>query len=165
MITSREILSLCEKWHLLIPSPFKGENAIDIYSNPSTSDLVELRKQTIYDVRFIADGKSKTLYIWNGEAILHSQAAKHLGLSNRIAGIPDNILLGTASISGGKLVARYSDNLYMMIKDLLAFKSEINKNSYLRKRYDYLKNLGKNFNWISRYMDLSEITNMIDRNL
>lgn len=164
MITSKQIIKLTEKWLQSVPSPFKDSN-VDIYSNPSISDLIELKRQTTYYVRFIADRKNKTLYVWNGDSILHSQVAVHLGLSSRINGIPDGILLGTASIEGGKLVARYSDELYSMIKDLLAVKLEVHKSSYLKKRYDYLKNLDKDFKWVSRYLDLSEITNMISRNL
>lgn len=165
MITSQQILRLSEEWLMSIPSPFKKDSSVDIYVNPSSSDILELKKSTSYYVRFIADSKSKRLYVWNGESLLHSQVAKHLSLDRRINSIPDQTLIGTADIRSGKLYARYSDYLYGMLKDLNSYKSDATPGSYIQKQLDYFSTLKDEFSWVTRYMDISEILNLISRNL
>lgn len=165
LITSNQIIKLSEEWLMSIPSPFKSEFPIDIYVNPSSSDLIELKKSTTYYVRFIADSRNKKLYVWNGETLLHAQVARHLNLNRRIESIPDQTLIGTADIRSGRLYARYSDYLYSMLKDLNRYKSDATPGSYIQKQLNYFLTLKDEFNWMIHYMDISEILNLVSRNL
>ena len=165
MITSNQILKISEELLTSVPSNFKKDEPIDIYTNPSSSDITKLRKLTTNYVRFIADANNKTLYVWNGESALHSQVAKHLNLLRRIESLPDNTLVGTADINGNRLVSRTSDSIYQMLSNLKVYKTEIPGNSYAVKQLEYLKTVSNKFNWVSRYLDISEIVNMINRNL
>lgn len=168
MITSKQIISLSEEWLMSISSPFKPNTSVDIYVNPTSSDLLELKKLTINYVRFIADSNTKKVYVWDGDSLLHAQAAKRLNLSRQIdfyQSIPDNTLIGTATIRNGKLYAKYSDYFYQIIQDLNRYKSEVTSGSYLEKKLNYFLTIKDKFNWVSSYIDISEITNMISRNL
>lgn len=165
MITSKQILDIFEQWVSSLSSNFKDEVSVDIFVNPTSFDIIDLRRVTTHYVRFIADSKDKKLYIWNGEAALHAQVAKHLGILPRIESIPDKTLIGVADIKGGKLVARYSDYLFQMLQDLKLHKAEISSNSYLRRKLDYFKTFEAEFKWVNSYLDTTELVKLVNRNL
>lgn len=105
MITSKQIIQLSEDYDKLIS--IRGQK-IPLYSNPTSSDLLELNKSIKNSdkfIRFIADAKARKVYIWDGTLAIHSDVVTSLGLGN-IAYVREqpNFLLGYCSIVSGKLI-------------------------------------------------------------
>lgn len=168
MITSRQMTILLEQWLQSVPSPFKANTIVDIYVNPTSSDIMELRKARINTLRFIADSKIKKLYVWDGSSLLHGQVAKSLGIGSRIdfyQSIPDQTLIGSAMIEGGKLRASYSDYFYQIIKDLNHYRDTTGVSDYFTRKLNYFLSVKSDFKWLSPYLDISEFINIINRNL
>ncbi len=58
--------TLVERWS----TAFKNMgHIVDIYENPGPSDKAEMGKQ----IRFILDGKTKTVYAWNAHLAMHNE--------------------------------------------------------------------------------------------
>lgn len=149
MISSRKILSLTEKWIKSFNAAPRG--LADIYENPSKSDYSELfinankdrvRKSTFAVIRFFADDKSKTVYVWDGEKAIHAEIARTIGLNDRLDSDP-SILSGIATLSSGKAKMVQSDSL-----------ESIDKHSTFDTNY-YNQVISKDWSWTNRYIDVT----------
>jgi len=64
-------------------------------------------------VRFIADSKTKKLYVWRGDGALHTSIAKVLGYSYGMLELYSKVYCGLANVIGNtlKLANSYSGNV------------------------------------------------------
>lgn len=77
MITSKYILRLIEDYYAL--HKVRGK-PVTIYENPTSSDLRELYKSSVKEVRFLANAETRKLYIWDSYLAIHDDVRKILGL-------------------------------------------------------------------------------------
>lgn len=148
MITSKQIINLSEDW-------FKRIH-FDIFINPTSSDYQELTKLKVNEVRFIADDRSKKLFISDSGKSLHHQMVVDIGGS-----VLENYnsreypqLHGVARISGSKAFMTESDVLRIGIKEMMPFQQ-----NWLRKL------LSCNWSWADRYLEItSYLTNFKTQN-
>jgi hypothetical protein len=81
-----------------------------VYKNPSAKELTLAANERLapsctsgfepYIIRYIAEPKSDTLYVWNANFQIHDYAAKDLHLVD----FPNNFFWGEAAVKAGKLV-------------------------------------------------------------
>ncbi len=76
-----------------------GNNYIEVFTNPSTSEIRELKKTT-GNIRLIIDNKTKTIYAWDGFLATHSKIIQALKLNISY----NHTVLGAAIIHNSKLV-------------------------------------------------------------
>lgn len=95
--TPTKIDKLCEKF---LDATQRGGNTVEIFVNPSKRDIGYARKaEGAYsgNIRFIADGDNKKMYIWNAALMLHAdmlrflQDSGHVGRNVRLYNDPDVI--------------------------------------------------------------------------
>jgi hypothetical protein len=81
-----------------------------VYKNPSAKEITLTANARLaqsctsgfepYVIRYIAEPKSNSIYIWNANFQIHDYAAKDLGLT----GFPNDSFWGEATAKAGKLV-------------------------------------------------------------
>jgi hypothetical protein len=99
---------------------------VEIFMNPTRKDLWTCGS----DIRFIADAKEKTIYVWNGNDGLHDEARKALSMF----GFKFHQLPGVASKSGEVYIAsRYTAGVEKSL-------------NYVSKCLDYDWSWTKNYN-------------------
>lgn len=90
-----KIDKLCEKF---LDAKTRGGNTVEVFVNPSKRDIKYAQDaQGSYskNIRFIADGNTKSMYIWNAALELHSemlswlQQQGHVSKSVRLYNDPD----------------------------------------------------------------------------
>ena len=113
-------------------------NSFELFVNPSSRDLKELPK----DIRFLASTKTKKLYVWNMDSMVHKRVWNELrtrGLENGVKEYDESsyIFPGSATNIGGKLKLDIEDSSYYM--DKTRYKHDW---SWLDK---YIKNFSKMF--------------------
>lgn len=95
--TPTKIDKLCEKF---LDAMQKGGNTVEIFVQPSKRDIKYARDaEGAYskNIRFIADGNTKKMYIWNAALELHAgmlrflQDNGHVGRSTKLYNDPDVI--------------------------------------------------------------------------
>lgn len=105
LITSRRILRLCEEF-AGSGRDYKGQ-PINVYKNPTSSDYVEMEKtarsqnRRLIEVRFVADSRTKTVYVADSYNSLHEDIVKILNLPPVGS---KYILSGLAKVVNGKAV-------------------------------------------------------------
>ena len=111
MITSKQIISLSEEWLL-------RSHGIDIYVNPTSSDYLEFSKKKIGELRFIADNRTKKIYVTDAARLVHAGIASSVsGLMgsffnfNSFEQYPDWALAGVAMIHNGQGIMTGADSL------------------------------------------------------
>ena len=154
MITSKHILEVFSKTLDVI-----GGSA-DVFVNPTSSDYAEIYKESKYHwIKFFADNKAKTVYVWNADKGIHREIAYKLNLVGRIK--DDDILAGDAMLSGGKATMKDSD---MLTGLLSGAKSRDPASGYALKNL-----LSINWSWVEPYISckdwLSGFGGMAERSL
>lgn len=105
MITSKRILRLCEEF-AGSGKDYKGQ-PINVYKNPTRSDYVEMEKtarsqnRRLIEVRFVADNRTKTVYVADSYNSLHEDIVEILKLPPVGS---KQILSGLAKVISGKAV-------------------------------------------------------------
>lgn len=91
-----------------------------IYKNPTSSDIKEMLKNKIKDVRYIIDSKNRSVYVWDANKYIHFDGFRLLVKKGFLPStIPNEytpdfyneFLTGTAIISNGEIVHKESDSL------------------------------------------------------
>ena len=109
-----------------------------IYKNPTSSDIKELLKNKIKEVRYIVDSKNKTVYVWDANKYIHFYAFRLLVKKGFLPStIPNEytpdfyneFLTGVAIISNGEIVHKESDSLEWV------------EDSFSKPRDKWIKNL------------------------
>ena len=105
MITSKQILKICELWD---KSGTAFGKQYDIFRNPTSSDIAKLKKASpTGEFRYIADAESPKVYVWDANAALHGLVQTVINLYSINSREP-NLYKGYCKLSGGQLV---SDNV------------------------------------------------------
>ena len=154
MITSKHILEVFSKTVDVIGG------YTDVFENPSSSDYAEIYKESKYHwIKFFADNKTKTVYVWNADKGIHREIVTKLNLASRMK--DDDILAGDAMLSGGKATMKDSDMLTSLFDG--AKRSNRDSEASLKKL------LAINWNWVERYISckdwLSGFSGMTERAL
>jgi hypothetical protein len=106
MITSKQIIKLSEEYAAMGKS--QGYQ-VEIYKNPASSDLSALVKfakehnRQLRKVRFVADAKTKTVYVADAYLIEHNDIRKIVGLPTYPTRNDSWVLDGIADYVSGKL--------------------------------------------------------------
>lgn len=107
MITSRQIIN-----EVYLTLQRFGSVTAPVYKNPSTSDYIAMYKESLATnerklnyIRFIANAKTKSVYVWDGYRIVHEIVRSKLNMFDNFFNTPW-ILDGAADYSSGKAVAK-----------------------------------------------------------
>jgi hypothetical protein len=154
MITSKQILEIFSKT-LDVMGGYT-----DIFVNPSSSDYAEIYKESKYHwVKFIADNKTKVVYVWNADKGIHREIVTKLNLVNRMK--DDDILAGDAGLSNGKATMQDSD----LLTSLFEGAKRGNKDSEASLKML----LSINWNWVENYISchnwLIGFTGMVEKTI
>lgn len=150
MIKSSQIKSLLEEW---LKSFSLSRGLIDVYKNPSKSDYSEIYQSFIDDVRlpskivmirFIADAKTKSVYVWNGQKAIHAEVARSVGLIDRMESDP-TILSGIGVLVSGKAEMQQADSLESIDK----YSSQFDINYYNGV-------VSRDWSWVNRYIQVTK---------
>jgi hypothetical protein len=135
---------------------------VDIYDNPSNSDLVKLSKNINNPkkrVRFIANAESpQIVYVADALQILHTNMLTTLGIKNRHSSPPSNLAVGEGIITGGKIVlvddVKVAENLYGGIERLSNLVSHLSQSGKdIDKEKDWLSEVFKyDWSFLDRYV-------------
>ena len=119
MISSKQILSILESY--LSTRQVRGKSII-IYKNPTSSDYQEMyrdskkdnmmsnglllqTRQPFKEIRFILDGVTKIVYVWDAYLAIHEDVAKLLNINLD----SQTILHGACEVYNGKPIASSYD--------------------------------------------------------
>jgi len=129
---------ILEEYHALLKTDYVS---VPIFLNPTRSDFKEMGN----DVRFIADARSKKLYAWDANIVIHIEVSDflHLGLCSPTR------FWGYAVKHGSKYVLIDSDELV----------AKVNNRYYLQHYLD--KFFATDWTWIDKYLDASSFFNFI----
>ena len=101
MITSKQILKLAEDYE--DRKNIYGKDVL-IFKNPTSSDIKEIKSQHFTtEVRFIADAKSRLVYVWDANLAIHAPILKALKYPEGSIGNSPYLLESLANIVGTKL--------------------------------------------------------------
>jgi len=113
---------LFEEYVKLVRDPYagKGTPPVPVFKNPSAKEMREAGGM-MGAIRFTADSKTKTLYVWD-HSLIHHHATKGIGYSYYEYGA-DYVLSGTAICNaGGRYSMSGSDTLKPNLKASEVFK-------------------------------------------
>jgi len=79
-----------------------GRKGLEIYIDPTKSDLIRIYKGRIKQLRFIADPKYKKLFVFDAGMALHSWVENHLVKTDNLKN--KDVVCGFCNIDGGRLV-------------------------------------------------------------
>lgn len=103
-----------EKW---VADNTKRGTVFPIYENPSSKDLVDLRKSGLTNdlVRFAAFNSNKKIYVWSGMDMIHDDAVAKLRSSKVLPRIQhdnlENALCGECHLIDGRLSFARNDGM------------------------------------------------------
>ena len=109
MITSKQLNNLLEKYST---SRRTSNGYMEVIENPSSSELINIvkaSKKADGEIRFLADAKTRIVYVFNADLGLHFEARNLLNMG-RSEDTP-NILDGVGEVSGGR--AKVLDVIYL----------------------------------------------------
>ena len=160
MITAKNILNTCEEW---VSLPKVRGSIVNIYENPGSSDYKELNKNiTRGVVRFIADAKSKKVFVWDAYLAIHVEVANKLNSEGKISGSTyrNSLLLGEANLSGGGAKMTDSD-VFGHVNDLMKIVKAKKPLGYLKEYFDKYEEIFKtDWSFVSRYVNCQYLTDM-----
>jgi hypothetical protein len=148
VITSKQILSLSEDYSKSVKV---FDKQVDIYKDPTSSDLTALNKsarenQYIKDqLRFIADAKDKSVYVWNAELAIHNEVRKTLGFPLENNWTPW-LVDGLGKIAGGRLQMYIWDKFEIHLDEV----NKKSKKDILRTWFE--KTFAYNWSFADRYV-------------
>jgi hypothetical protein len=138
LITSKQIVKLLDVYYkgLKVRSTF-----VSIYENPDRGEIQEIiggvkksQSGSFQEVRFIADGRSQKIYVWDAYYAEHTKVLSLAGLpSSRIP----YVLTGGCNISGSELKIVW-DN-----------RPEDTNSDYYKKNPIY------DWGWLGKYMNIN----------
>lgn len=149
MITSKRILQLVEDY---FDSKNVAGQLVTVFENPAKSEFRELERESRKSgggniLRFIADGNSKKMYVWDAYNARHVDVRKMLNLPPNFEDTP-SILDGYLEVSGGsaKMFAWEDIQFYLAM-----YKNKKSKklDSYFSKVFMY------RWTWMDKYADCS----------
>lgn len=160
MITSKHIISTCEGW---VSSPVVRGTKIDVYENPGSGDYKELYKNTNRGiVRFIADAKSKKVFVWDAYLATHFDVADKLKSEGKIGGSTyrDTLLRGQANLSGGSSKMTDTDTFGNMdaLEKAVRSKQKLGILTDYFVRYDII--FKTDWSFVSRYVNCQYLVDM-----
>ena len=104
MITSKEILNLLEFYQDVKNMP---NGVMTVFTNPSRGEITNLRvtskNKNNFFIRFIANGKSGQIHVFDGTIGVHNDVLKLLGLPVRFTESPYLILGAADVVSSGDM--------------------------------------------------------------
>ena len=163
MKTFKEFIQ--EKWVADIP---KRDVVFPIYENPSSKDLVALKKTGLTNdlVRFAAIQSKKKIYVWSGMDIIHDNALNKLVKDKIISRVDhnnlDQVLCGECKLLNGSLTFSENDGMdsyFGAIVHALKNKKRIDS-SFIPQPYfdvkeflDDLPNILEKYKWVGKFID------------
>lgn len=153
MITSNQIIKLSEEWLSSI-STFRGHT--DLYKNPGSSDFLELNRNQVKLVRFIADSRSNNVYVANASTSIHYDIVSSVGGSvvSDFNHVEPTLLQGLASVSGSTAIVTESDLIeyYMEKMKKLLLQTIPDTEEYIKVKHYLDTVLNTNWSWLNRYI-------------
>lgn len=168
MKTFQEFIT--EKWSIDL---YKGTKPVPVYENPTTSDLVALKKSGLIgtEIRFIAVNTSKIIFIWDAYKFIHSEVLKKLKEEKKV---PGNIsvqnlndtLCGECNLSSGSLTFAKNDGMDSYFGDIIDVLKE-NEKFYKEEQYFFpdpyktpfdlindIDTIISRYHWVEKTIDL-----------
>jgi hypothetical protein len=113
----------------------------EVFANPSHKELRELK--SIY-IKFIADSRDKTVYVWSIEGPLHEDAWEQINSADLESDIfRGHILPGYSTLQGGKLKMDDSDGNHI-VKSFMNDMNSSQLKSYINK-----------WKWADKYVNVT----------
>lgn len=158
---------IAEKW---VADITKRDTVYPIYENPSSKDLIELRKAGLTNdlVRFAAVQSKKKLYVWSGMDIIHDTALAKLNkdkvLPRTLHSNLDHALCGECKLIDGRLSFAENDGMDTYFGAVVYNMKSRNRreidSSFLPDPYDDIKellddlpNLIERYKWVGKFID------------
>ena len=151
-----------EKW---VADLTKRGTNFPIYENPSSKDLVDLKKAglTNDNVRFVAYLAKKKLFVWSGMDIIHDDAINKLVKEKVISRIQhdnlDQALCGECKLIEGRLTFAQNDGMDSYFGAIINSRGR-NVDSFLPLPYseykeliDDLPDIIERYKWVSKFID------------
>ena len=136
MITSKHVIKLCEEYFDII----KLDNVtVTVIKNPTANEYI---KYNLKEIRFLADNKTKDIYVWNAYYAAHSQVMNRLGFTDIRSGY---IYTGEAEGSGSglpKIKGIATVEMYLRL-DIGTLKMNL---KFLRKLFSV------DWEWVDKYI-------------
>lgn len=156
-----------EKWVADLP---KKGTVFPIYENPSSKELVDLRKAGLTNdlVRFAAVASKKKLYVWSGMDIIHDAALAKLTKDKVIPRTQhdnlDQALCGECKLIDGRLSFAQNDGMDSYFGTVVySMKGKARRDldsSFLPLPYfelkdllDDLPNIIEKYRWVGKFID------------
>lgn len=96
------------------PTMYGRTKEVDVFLNPSPSDVKDIKNAGSTYVRFIADKRNQKLYIWGGSLAMHEDVGLSLGM--RYVHGTDDYIPGEADIEGFTLKLNNDYDLDLFLK-------------------------------------------------
>jgi hypothetical protein len=138
LITSRHIVILLEDY---LDSVNYGGRNVQVFVNPTFDDYKELNAKK---VRFIADAKSKKIYVWNAYFAIHNAIAYKIGLEPRM---DVDLFSGESDYYNNKLYMKESSRLRGYVKNVKQGNARPLEHQYLVNFFN------QNWSWLDKYID------------
>lgn len=155
MITSKQIQKLFEDYSKM--GNVRGL-PVTIYNNPTKSDFLALQKEAkelnkkVDNIRYIADAKTKTIYVFNAEFAIHKEVKGILNLPIDPLKAP-YILNGEATLRSGTLVpiSERSTTISKILSNYLNYPgNKVENSNYLKEVFSY------NWDWLYSYVKVKK---------
>jgi hypothetical protein len=134
------LLKYINEEYLMRLTTVYGKNSYEVFINPSAKEMREL-DTTSLGVRFLADSRDKTVYVWDADKAIHYEAWEFIKPKDimKFGNLVEQLVLlpGNAEKVKGKYAMTRSDR----IND--------------RFLYQKMKAFKKKFKWVNKYIDLS----------
>jgi len=126
----------------------------EVFVNPTSSDIKELKKAGSSVIRFLADPAKKNVFAWPGR-LIHADVMgdldiKHLGWTTQNV---VHYITGTADIVGGKLVMTDSDEIDTRLEDIVRDRG-YDKSKEMINSWRWIWE--GDIKWVSRYVDMKD---------
>lgn len=158
---------LKEKWVADVP---KSGKTLPIYENPSSKDLVDLRKSGLTNdlVRFAAILAKKKIYVWSGMDMIHDQAIAKLVKDKVISRTQhdnlDQALCGECRLIEGRLSFAQNDGMDSYFGPLVytmkgKARRDVDSSLLPLPYFEYkdlledLPNIIDNYRWVGKFID------------
>ena len=146
-----------EEFLTTIKAKYGRREPIEVYVNPTYRDFIEAAPKPPHEVRFIAVGKTKKVYIFDANAGIHSEIAIDIGLYTYDEGwagsfdYKNKVLMGVAKQEGERWRMVNSDSLSYWISSYPDI--ETWQKSYLHLFYE------EDWSWVNKWIDVSTAVN------
>ena len=146
LIKARDIVGLSEKY---FDARQVRASYVPIYLNPTHSELIEACSKGSKRVRFTANAKNQSVYVWDAIKAIHYDIVQLLGRD--YLDVYPNIIGGLADVQPRAVMVGW-DNFHHVM-DVIPSSNRANAVEFLTKVFSY------NWSWLDKYFLATDYIN------